>query len=200
MIKVLINEENHYKKLGLSLLISELLSENQDVIFLLPSDNEDTSAANIIFCSDWVTLNLYSSPGTRRLDTVWSEGAIRLTAHAPFLNKHDTLKDISAKIWKILKIINTTKDNLNIANLTEWPRGIKKHQQLSSAESEILILVGRGLSHDAISKIVNRSRKTVGTHYRNASRKLGLINRAEFYRYAAFIAQQIREERNTLCL
>ncbi|WP_237141107.1 hypothetical protein [Serratia inhibens] len=38
------------------------------------------------------------------------------------------------------------------------------------------------------------------THYRNALRKMGVKNKADFYRYASFIEKYGCGERNTLFL
>jgi DNA-binding CsgD family transcriptional regulator len=104
---------------------------------------------------------------------------------------------------KIGKILAIAKADYNLlANREEayWKFGLKKYAQLSDTENDIMILIGRGYNSTDISRILNRSRKTISTHYRNASRKMGAANRAEFYRYASFIAKCGRDERNTLCL
>ncbi|WPM84340.1 helix-turn-helix transcriptional regulator [Apirhabdus apintestini] len=199
MLKILLIDSNYYQMFGLSLLIYEQLSdEHLDVCFLLPSAKEHTDEPNIVFRNDMVTINIFNKRRIRgSSDTPRKE---KITIHVPFLSRKHTLNEISTKIRKILAIACADYNVLINKESAYWYFGLKKYSQLSDSENDLMLLIGRGYNSTDISKILNRSRKTISTHYRNASRKMGAANRAEFYRYASFIANCGRDERNTLCL
>ncbi|HEY1843946.1 MAG TPA: helix-turn-helix transcriptional regulator [Buttiauxella sp.] len=202
MLNILLMESNYYQLSGLSLLIFNQLTEEQagDVCFLLPSDERSRSIADIIFHDDMVTIHIINKRQLHRSKEAARKGTERITIHVPFLTKNETLNDISMKIGKILAIAKADYNLLANREEAYWKFGLKKYAQLSDTENDIMILIGRGYNSTDISRILNRSRKTISTHYRNASRKMGAANRAEFYRYASFIAKCGRDERNTLCL
>ncbi|KMV67263.1 hypothetical protein AI29_14285, partial [bacteria symbiont BFo2 of Frankliniella occidentalis] len=107
---------------------------------------------------------------------------------------------IEVKIAKILAISNWKIPKiLDLANLIVY-NDIKRYQQLSSAEFMIMTLIGQGEDCHFISKKMNRSIKTVRTHYRSASRKLGFDNQADFFRFAKYISKNSHGAINTLCL
>ncbi|WP_380182317.1 helix-turn-helix transcriptional regulator [Kalamiella sp. sgz302252] len=119
--------------------------------------------------------------------------------HIPFICRGDNLPQITGKIKKILMIAN-----MNAASLTSREgykiNGLKEFMQLSSTESKVMLMIGQGYDAEAISRILGRSEKTVHTHCRNAIRKMGMLNRMDFYRYASFIARSEGKKGNTLCL
>lgn len=78
--------------------------------------------------------------------------------------------------------------------------GLKQFMQLSSTESKVMLMIGQGYDTVNISRMLGRSEKTVNTHCRNAIRKMGMINRVEFYKYASFIAKTGNKRGSTLCL
>lgn len=78
--------------------------------------------------------------------------------------------------------------------------GLKKHEQLSLTETKIMLLVGRGNNVSNISRQINRSERTINVHLRNASRKMKMNKKTDFYNYAKFISICRRNERKTLCL
>ncbi|WP_244153192.1 helix-turn-helix transcriptional regulator [Kosakonia oryziphila] len=171
--------------------------------FALSTDEMRTETANIIFYDDVVTVNVLNKKQISSNGDPWSRGyrkMEKITLHVPFLAKNQTITDISMKIGKILAIANADYHvHLNKKD-AYWNFGLKKYAQLSDAENDVMLLIGLGYNSDDISRMLNRSRKTICTHYRNASRKMGASNQVEFYRYASFIARCECNERNTLCL
>ncbi len=201
MLKILMMDSDYYQALGLSyLILNQPISEPLDICFLLPSDDKNIDVANVVFRRDMVTINIFNdklnpenrTPGARRRE--------KITLHVPFLSKGYTMSDISIRIKKILSIASVEYSALRTKEDAYCSLGLKKYAQLSETEYDVMLLIGRGYSSEDISKILNRSRKTISTHYRNASRKMGMANRAEFYRYASFVAKCGRDERNTFCL
>lgn len=203
MLNILLMDANFYHMSGLSFLIyKELINEGEsEVCFLLPLEQGVAPCtADIIFHDDMVTIHIFDDRRTRDGAEPGQEGQGKITVHIPFLTKNHTLADISMKIRKILAVARADYNLLVNREEACWSLGLKKYAQLSDTENDVMILIGRGYNNSDISKILNRSRKTISTHYRNASRKMGAANRAEFYRYASFIARCRLDERNTLCL
>lgn len=205
MLNILLMDSNYYRGLGIkSLILSQLPNERlNDAHFVLSKDEKSKGDANIIFYDVIVTINVFnrkkirSNSDCRLKDTREPE---KLTLHVPFLARNQTLNDVSMKIGKILAI--ATADYHVHFNKKDayWSFGLKKYAQLSDAETDVMLLIGRGYNSGDISRMLNRSRNTISTHYRNASRKMGASNQAEFYRYASFVARCGCNERNTLCL
>jgi DNA-binding CsgD family transcriptional regulator len=171
--------------------------------FALSTDEMSKEDANIIFYDDYVTINVLNKKKIRNSSDRWhKENRVpeKLTLHVPFLARNQTLNDVSMKIGKILAIATADYHvHLNKED-TYWSFGLKKYAQLSDAENDVMLLIGKGYNSGDISRMLNRSPKTISTHYRNASRKMGASNQAEFYRYASFVARCGCNERNTLCL
>ena len=119
-----------------------------------------------------------------------------MTWHIPFMSRKCPIDDIALKIKKILNFVTSVS-----TPFAEPPAlRLKKYTQLSATDYQVMVLIGKGLNHRDIAKELNRSRKTTGAHYRSVSRKMGAANRAEFYRYACFIASLKGDRRNTLFL
>ena len=197
-------DSNYYRGVGVkSLILSQVENERLDnVNFALSVAEMSKERANIIFYDDFVTINILNRKKSRSGDQRHKDKRApeKLTLHVPFLARNQTLNDVSMKIGKILAI--ATADYHVHLNKKEayWNLGLKKYAQLSDAENDVMLLIGKGYNSDDISRMLNRSRKTISTHYRNASRKMGASNQAEFYRYASFVAGCGCNERNTLCL
>lgn len=202
MLKILLMDCNFYQVSGLSLLILKHLSDYHlldKAIFLLPSQENNKNIANVIFQDELVTINIFNKMCINHNET---EHKIteKITIHVPFLPKSKTLNDISMKICKILEISHADYNEFIHEEEVYWKFGLKKYAQLSDTENDVMIFIGQGYNSAEISRILNRSRKTIRTHYRSAFRKMGAENQAEFYRYASFIAKCGCAERKTLCL
>ncbi|QJW57409.1 Transcriptional regulatory protein RcsB [Serratia plymuthica] len=202
MLNILLMDSNFYQVSGLSFLILKQLKDEglNEACFLLPSLESNRDIANIIFRDDMVTINVFDKKYIPGKNETEQKDVDKITIHVPFWAKSQTLNDISRKISKILMIARADYNMIINKEESYWSFGLKKYAQLSDTENDVMILIGRGYNSTEISVILNRSKKTIGTHYRNASRKMGVANQAEFYRYASFIAKCQRDERNTFCL
>lgn len=205
MLNILLRDSNYYRGLGVkSLILSQLANARlNEARVALSTDEMSKEDANIIFYDDYVTINVLNKKKIRNSSDRWhKENRVpeKLTLHVPFLARNQTLNDVSMKIGKILAI--ATADYHVHLNKEDayWSFGLKKYAQLSDAENDVMLLIGKGYNSGDISRMLNRSPKTISTHYRNASRKMGASNQAEFYRYASFVARCGCNERNTLCL
>lgn len=202
-MKISIESENIFYKKGLAFFIQELLPEDKFQDLLLITDNqkkEESDMINIILRDSSVSINLYNKKtnnGELNPNTSTSEN--KSTLHIPFVCKNRKITDIKWMIGKILFIASLNIDeciNDDFYKIT----GIKKHEQLSLTETKIMLSIGRGHNINFISSQLHRSEKTVHVHWRNASRKMKLDNKADFYNYAKFILTCRRNERKTLCL
>ncbi len=63
--------------------------------------------------------------------------------------------------------------------------GLKDNIQLSVTESRLVKLISNGYSINDISTMLNRSEKTILSYRRSAIKKLGVLNKLEFYNYAS---------------
>ncbi len=59
-----------------------------------------------------------------------------------------------------------------------------RSQLLTARESQILRMIGRGMSRGEIAKEIFRSQKTVDAHQQSIMKKLGIHDRVELVRYA----------------
>lgn len=59
-----------------------------------------------------------------------------------------------------------------------------RSQLLTNRESQILRMIGRGMSRGEIAKEIFRSQKTVDAHQQSIMKKLGIHDRVELVRYA----------------
>jgi len=202
MLNIAIMDADFYNLSGLSFLITEQISEEGlgNICFMIPSIKCGEKNSNVIFRDNTVTINFFKTKDALQRCKTTDEHSEKVTIHIPFLTKNHTLYDLSIKIRKILEIACADYNVLVNKEESIWNFGLKKYRQLSDAENDVMVLMGRGFNSNDISRMLSRSPKTINTHYRNASRKIGVANRAEFYRYASFIAECGCNERNTLCL
>ncbi|THB83440.1 LuxR family transcriptional regulator [Pantoea allii] len=201
MLNVLLMDYDFYQRKGLSTLISNEISDkgNDRVFFLSPSQKESQDIADIIFRNDMVTIHVkHKKQECETLELI--DKSEKITIHVPFTLRNQCLNDVFVKVKKILALASA--DYCSLTNIEEACRklGVKQYAQLSDAENDVMIMIGRGYDNNEISRVMNRSIKTISTHYRNASRKIGVSNRADFYRFASYVASCRRDERNTICL
>ncbi|WP_241622350.1 helix-turn-helix transcriptional regulator [Rosenbergiella australiborealis] len=120
--------------------------------------------------------------------------------YIPFNCRRYRLIQIEKKLAKILEIASCKMINEADLSFLITNGEIKGYQQLSQSEFLIMTFIGQGLDCHCISKKINRSIKTIRTHYRSASRKLGFDNHADFFRFAKYISKNNQGVINTLCL
>ncbi|EAW7736375.1 EAL domain-containing protein [Salmonella enterica] len=63
--------------------------------------------------------------------------------------------------------------------------------KLSDHETEVLVLIAKGISVNSISELKHRSYKTIWAHKNNAYKKIGIKNDAEFINYLHLLASAI---------
>lgn len=199
MMRILIESENFFYSQGLESLIRQSVQEAviSDITFM--SDNECTTKngrVNVIVRDSSISINLFKNQ--KNVNEPYPNKE-KSTLHIPFVCKGKKMTDIKRIIEKILFIANMDGNNFindDFYRIT----GLKKHEQLSLTETKILLLVGKGNNISNISRQINRSERTINVHFRNASRKMKLSKKTDFYNYAKFIVTCRRNERKTLCL
>jgi len=199
MLNILTISNNFPYILGLNSLFKIVADKkNIDLFFLLQSDPGSKERANVIIRDSIVSISvLKNKESVYPHENMHEEG--KVTLHIPFMWRQDNLAIIMSKIEKIVFIANTDYQSLIKKSIYKYV-GLKEYLQLSSMEMQVMFLIGKGHDNQYISNLLNRSEKTISTHCRNATRKMGMTNRVEFYRYATFIANFSNEEGNTLCL
>lgn len=198
-MRIYIESNNLFYKKGLEFLIPNLLKEQETerISFISPcACDEKIEPTNIIFRDSSISINLFKE-NTEPCESEKIQH--KSTIHIPFVCKKRNLADISWMIRKILLIANVSSDAFSNGDFYQLT-GLKKHDQLSLTETKIMLLIGRGHNFSIISRKLHRSKKTISVHCRNASRKMGLENKVDFYNYAKFISTCRRNERRTLCL
>ncbi len=200
MLKILIVSDDIYFMKGLEALIVEVSGgmKKRKVQFVIQNNKTASNDACITFRYCLASIRLIKDERERTWTSDTCAGN-NMTLHIPFTCHDDNLQEIMGKIKKLLLI--ASMDPAGIATREKYKSiGLKDFMQLSMTESKVMLLIGKGHDTEYISRMLNRSEKTISTHCRNASRKLGMINRVEFYRCASFIANSGSKDWSVICL
>lgn len=198
MLKIIVASDNIYYRKGVESLILSAEKTLRNGLFEVCSETSSliTKEADIVFRDIMISVFFY------KRETISGKGQAEYrqpALHIPFICRGDNIPQITGKIKKIMLIASN-----NAANFTSRENykitGLKEFMQLSSTESKVMLMVGQGYDTENISRMLGRSKKTVSTHCRNAIRKMGMLNRVEFYKYASFVAKSGNKKGNTLCL
>lgn len=193
-LEIFFFEPNIYEVIGIKAIVRQQYpGDPEDIRFPSPEEFPGKNSTRIIFRHEAITLQLPVLPACREPTAVVSPV---MTLHVPFLSRKCPVDDFALKIKKILSIAMTGMGG----PLTDSLSKLSGYRQLSDTEYQVMILIGRGMTCQDISRALNRSEKTISAHYRNVSRKMGAANRAEFYRYAFFISRSGGDIKNTLFL
>ena len=191
-LEIFFLDPNIYEVIGIKAIVCQQYpGDPADIRFPSQEENSLKNCARIIFRHEAITMNL---PVLSASQAQAPAHCPVMTLHVPFLSRKCPVDDFALKIKKILNIATT---GVGIP-LAESLAKLSGYRQLSDTEYQVMILIGQGMTCQAISRALNRSEKTISAHYRNVSRKMGASNRAEFYRYAFFISRSGGDRRNTL--
>ncbi|WP_431224261.1 helix-turn-helix domain-containing protein [Serratia sp. L9] len=198
MLNINIRSHNEFYKLGLlSFLEDSLQSENNGPYTIMSDPNSDIiNGANIIFTEQMAILNIFSP------NKVTDNGAV----NHPHITIHITLNTswlfLEGASTVVGRIINWARLSYKELTLDEFYRKMmaRNHTQLSRTENQVVMLMSQGYDTFNISKILNRSEKTVYTHRRNAIKKLGMHNRLELYKYTLLLKEFYCRKNIFLCL
>lgn len=192
-LEICFTEPNIYQVMGIkSLLIQYYQGDSADIQFVSSTKFRLQNSAGITFGEDIITMSLPVNAGPLEINGLQPSV---MTWYIPFPSRNCPIDDITLKIKKLLNFV--TAVGAPFYGPLSQP---KSYTQLSDTEYRILVLIGKGFDHHDIARMLNRSGKTVSAHYRCISRKMGAANRAEFYRFAYYIAGLKDERVNTLFL
>ncbi|EXU76645.1 LuxR family transcriptional regulator [Erwinia mallotivora] len=199
IVRISLHSDNFYYTFGLGHLIKEFNGRwnNSAFCFLIDETVEEVgNVANVVIRDSMVSIRLRNGCNSwkKNNNSEW-----QATIHIPFTCRRHNVSEVMEKIKKILLIASMDYPAF-ISPENHKSIGLKKIKQLSLTECKILLLVGKGYNVGYISRILNRSEKTISNHCRNSIRKLGMLNRVEFYKYATFIAHCANKERSIVCL
>ncbi|WNN47927.1 LuxR C-terminal-related transcriptional regulator [Siccibacter colletis] len=199
MLQIVIVSDNAYFEVGLrNILLKMSPREAPGETSALPFTLRHTEfpAPDIIFRDFMVTINIKDYKNGRNACTAPERDR---TIHIPFICKAQEMSEIEEKIRKIILIASNGYNTRTRTDIYK-AAGLKRYLQLSATENVIMVLTGQGNDTSEISRLLHRSERTVGAHCRNAIKKMGMENRLEFYKYAAYIAKYGRSDEITLCL
>ncbi|MTD28134.1 helix-turn-helix domain-containing protein [Erwinia sorbitola] len=197
-MKILVESENVFYKKGLETLILAL-AVKQGTGAVIIADcvrTREGDVINVIFRDSAISINMFKKDNPSYKSALKES---KETIQVPFSCRNRKLTEIGWMIEKILFIASMSLDDFVNDDFYQVT-GLRKHEQLSLTEANIVLLIGKGNNVRVISKELRRSEKTINVHCRNASRKMGMINKVDFYNYAKFIATCRKNERKTLCL
>lgn len=191
MLHVKVLTSDNFYSIGLSEIANEIIND-----YLNEGCREECFSGEINIVFGEVIATIEHHPAREHPD--WSDNeAIKI--HVPFVSRGH---DLSILKYKIRKIVNMVRgNNLNHAINKEYEKiGLKKKRQLSENEFNIICLIGRECKIKEISKMLNRSERTVTIHYHNAKMKMDIENRIDFIKCASYIVNLPENNKNIICL
>ena len=198
MLSIAVRSQNKFYMLGLMSLIenTERSGNATPFDFVEDPDSDVSEKANIIFTEQIVIVNIFDQ---KKIEEYCDDRQPHATIHITFNTNGLFREEVSALVSKIINLSRMTYAQLF---RDEFFRKMmaRNHAQLSVTESRVVMLMGQGYDTFNISKILNCSQKTVYTHRRNAIRKLGMLNRLQFYKYTLLLKEFSYRENIFLCL
>ncbi|MGE4802223.1 LuxR C-terminal-related transcriptional regulator [Yersinia hibernica] len=185
MLSVAIITKNTFYKLGLTSLLKKIFNKRSgnDYLLIDSYEKKGNKKVNVIFEDFMVIVNIYQDHGVAGQDTNDLDKSM-LTINIPFNSDRLDIDDIVYKINKIIKVANLDCCNMTSKDIIKF-LGLKDNIQLSVTESRLVKLTSNGYSINDISTMLNRSEKTILSYRRSAIKKLGVLNKLEFYNYAS---------------
>lgn len=183
MLKIAIRTKNKFFMLGLMCHIENIFSSQHQTHYECierDPNSEILLSDNIIFTDKIALVNIFNN------DDQDPERQPHTTIHINFNICGLFHEDISSLISKIINLSRMTSSQLNRDDFFRKLMA-RNNANLSATESRLVMLMGQGHDTTNLSQLLNCSIKTVYTHRRNAIRKLGMINRVQFYSYLVLL-------------
>ncbi|CNL34466.1 putative luxR-family regulatory protein [Yersinia aldovae] len=197
MLRVVVKTRNSFYELGLIYLLENCLKKENEVGIIRTDENAVVKNVNVIFKDHMVFVNFFKNEYAISDNTNNNNPVV--TLNIPF---NSSKLDIYSIVYTIGKIFNVAKLKYNkMIKINVFKcLGLKNHSQLSITEVKVVELTVEGNDIVEISRILGRSEKTILTHRRNAIRKLGILNRLEFYNYISYIRGCSNKETIFICI
>lgn len=185
MLSIAIITNNTFYKLGLISLLKNILNKKIDKDYLLNNayEQKERKKHNVIFEDFMVIVNIYK-------DGFFSDESINefdkpmLTVNIPFNSDRLDINEIVSKINKIIKLARLNGCDMTSKEIIDFLE-LEDNLQLSVTESSLVKLTSQGYSINDISVMLNRSEKTILNYRRSVIKKLGILNKLEFYNYSS---------------
>lgn len=167
--RIIILSENYFLWLGLTSLISMMMTPRPDIF--------------------WI--NSVSPEGILRM----REQIVKDTADNGWMIFTDECRVNSIQVYLPAGRISVLADNLSVIHLSQCLRNADfTHHLLPDAtltrqELRVCTLISKGISLVRIAQMLNKSPKTIYTHKRNAMCKFHCQNLAEFHRKLCLLEQ-----------
>jgi two-component system, NarL family, invasion response regulator UvrY len=215
VISVIIAEDHTIVRQGLE----QLLAEQSDIEVAGVAANGDEALAQIRSAACDVLLLDLNMPGPHGIDLIEQIKSERpalqmlvLSMHREeqfalralkagatgYLTKDSAVDELVVALRKV-----ATGETYICASIAQalaldmlHPRCGSAHDQLSSREYSVLVLVARGQALNDIAEQLHLSAKTISTYKARLMEKMGFANNAELIRYAA--EHQLMQERRDL--
>ncbi|MGQ8776509.1 helix-turn-helix transcriptional regulator [Serratia sp. NA_112.1] len=187
MLNIAIKTKNEFYKLGLIKIIEKTIKPTEYILNEIESKNEPNTSdePNLIFTDSGVNVNIFEKEKNKN-ESVSSPP--QATIHIKFNADSLFLEEIAALISRIINLSKMNYKQLVKNELFRKMMGRNKNQ-LSAKESYVLMLIGQGHNINYIAKILNCSKSTIYSHRRNAIKKMGIINRLQFYKYTLLLRE-----------
>lgn len=198
MLTIAVRSQNKYYQTGLLSLIEGVTQSEHVMLRQLDEDAKLNFAekTNILFTDQVAVINIFKHQRSNKNDGIFHP---EVSLHVIFNTRNMLLEEISTLISKCFRLSKMDYDQL-IRNEYFRKTMSRNDAQLSNKESLIIQLMGQGYDTTNISKTLNCSLSTIYTHRRNATRKLGMINRLQFYKYTLLLKEFCCRKNIFLCL
>ncbi|CNE40918.1 LuxR family regulatory protein [Yersinia rohdei] len=185
MLSIAIITNNTFYKLGLISLLKNILNKKIDRDYLLNNayEQKERKKHNVIFEDFMVIVNIYKD-GFFSDESVNEFDKPMLTVNIPFNSDRLDINEIVSKINKIIKLARLNGCDMTSKEIIDFLE-LEDNLQLSVTESSLVKLTSQGYSINDISVMLNRSEKTILNYRRSVIKKLGILNKLEFYNYSS---------------
>ncbi|AJJ10374.1 bacterial regulatory s, luxR family protein [Yersinia rohdei] len=185
MLSIAIITNNTFYKLGLIYLLKNILNKKIDKDYLLNNayEQKERKKHNVIFEDFMVIVNIYKD-GFFSDESVNEFDKPMLTVNIPFNSDRLDINEIVSKINKIIKLARLNGCDMTSKEIIDFLE-LEDNLQLSVTESSLVKLTSQGYSINDISVMLNRSEKTILNYRRSVIKKLGILNKLEFYNYSS---------------
>lgn len=185
MLSIAIITNNTFYKLGLISLLKNILNKKTDKDYLLNNayEQKERKKHNVIFEDFMVIVNIYKD-GFFSDESVNEFDKPMLTVNIPFNSDRLDINEIVSKINKIIKLARLNGCDMTSKEIIDFLE-LEDNLQLSVTESSLVKLTSQGYSINDISVMLNRSEKTILNYRRSVIKKLGILNKLEFYNYSS---------------
>ncbi|NDJ56603.1 hypothetical protein GWD52_06245 [Enterobacteriaceae bacterium 4M9] len=199
MLSIHVETQNEFYRLGVTELIKTLTFHSEtdrNVNFI--EDCNINEKVNVIVGDTAIIVNIFDKTHSKKEGDT-EEALPRARVFLPFNVRNRFTSEIVIKMHKIIKIAGMSyKKNMAMRIFKET--GLHKRRCITETESDIIRLTGLGTPVSQLSEILEQPRYRIAAHRRNATRKLGMINRIQLYQFSSVIKEYYIDENIFICI